>query len=258
MQTNNFEKHLVEKLKNRTVTPSESAWERLSTQLDEEEGKSKKKKFFYLGYAASIVVVVALGVLYNQQEQKQIPIENNKHILTDVDTTNQKTEEEKKTIEKTIIEEGIANNVVQQKSEKRKKLVVIKEDVKKQTILEEQPIKEKVQKEVLKEKHDKTIITKEKHKIPKRIRINADDLLYAVTHSPDEVKAYYAKYNINRKNVLDTIQKQLRKTNLKIDPELILAEVENSIEEADFQENFMNKFKSKLSDVIVAIADRNN
>ncbi|CAM1343660.1 hypothetical protein [Tenacibaculum amylolyticum] len=258
MQTNNFEKHLVEKLKNRTVTPSESAWERLSAQLDEEEGKNKKKKFFYLGYAASILVVVTLGILFTQRKEQE-PIKSNKHILiTNVDTTDSKVKEEKTIKEKITVEKGIADNVIQQESKTRKKLVVIKEDTKKQIVLEEQPIKSEAQKEVVKEEELKEKIIPKKYKTPKRIRVNADDLLYAVTHSPEEVKVYYAKYNINRKNVLDTIQKQLRKSNLKIDPEVILAEVENSIEEADFQENFMNKFKSKLSDVIVAIADRNN
>jgi hypothetical protein len=47
------------------------------------------------------------------------------------------------------------------------------------------------------------------------------------------------------------------RSNLKINPETILAEVEYDLEEADFKQNFMRKFKLKLSDVIVAIADRN-
>ncbi|MDO6744558.1 hypothetical protein Q4553_08235 [Tenacibaculum soleae] len=82
-------------------------------------------------------------------------------------------------------------------------------------------------------------------------------MLFAVTHSQEEVKEYYAKYKINRKDVLDTIRKELIKSNLTINPETILAEVEYDIKETDFEQNFMKKFKSKLSNVIVAIADRN-
>ena len=90
-----------------------------------------------------------------------------------------------------------------------------------------------------------------------RIKVNSNDLLYSVTHSPTEVKAYYAKYNVNREDILKTIKYELKKSNLKVNPNTILAEVERGIDDDLFQNNFMQKLKLKISDIAVAIADRN-
>ena len=79
-----------------------------------------------------------------------------------------------------------------------------------------------------------------------------------MTHSKEEVKAYYAKYNINRDEVLQSIQNQLNKSNFKIDANTILAEVERDIDEDDFQNNFMKSLKKRVSDIASAIASRND
>ncbi len=90
------------------------------------------------------------------------------------------------------------------------------------------------------------------------IKINSDDLLFAVTHNKEEVKTYYAKYNINRDDVLKTIQNQLKESNLKVNPSTILAEVERNIDEDAFQNNFMKSLKKRVTDIASAIASRND
>ena len=82
--------------------------------------------------------------------------------------------------------------------------------------------------------------------------------MYAVTHNKDDVKTYYAKYKINREDVLKTIRKALKKSNIKVDSHLILAEVERTINEDDFQNNFMKSLKRKVSDLAIVIASRND
>jgi ABC-type uncharacterized transport system substrate-binding protein len=94
--------------------------------------------------------------------------------------------------------------------------------------------------------------------INSKIKINANDLLFAVTHTPKEVKAYYAKYNVNREDVLKTIKSELKKSNLKVNPETILAEVERTIDDDVFQNNFLKSLKNKVSDIASAIASRND
>lgn len=259
MQENKFDKHIAEKLKNRELKPSNSAWERMSNQLDESEAKNKKGYFAYIGYAAGIALLISAFVFFtkNDKEQTITPV----IVNIPVDTLQFQPI---KNIEQIPVKEVIVQvekNIVKplKTTPKNKKELFTKEKIIK-------PINADLQKAVVANIYEDTLqktvfpesyYAKAKKSSNTKITINADDLLYAVTHSQEEVKAYYAKYNINRNSILDTIQKQLHKSNLKISPETILAEVEHQINEADFKQNFMQKFKSKLSDVIVAIADRN-
>ncbi|WP_341221634.1 hypothetical protein [Polaribacter atrinae] len=64
MKTNKLDHSIKEKLQNRTINPSASAWERLSVQLDEQPKQKKKGWFFYVGAAASILLLISIGFLF--------------------------------------------------------------------------------------------------------------------------------------------------------------------------------------------------
>jgi len=273
MQTNKIDKQIADKLKNRELTPSVSAWERLSNQLDEQQASKKSNWYKYAGYAASIVLLISVGFTFFTEKA----VENGKEIISNVaidtlelndDKVNVKeiinienalaTKEEKK-VEEKVTKKKIEDRVIKYQQKKNYSIASVNkslrkvEEIKKEDLFKENTIViANADKKVIKET---SVIKKER--VNSRVKVNGDDLLFAVTHSPEEVQEYYAKYKINRKEVLNTIQKELIKSNLKIDPETILAEVELDIEETDFQQNFMNKLKLKLSDVIVAFADRN-
>ncbi len=264
MQTNKIDKHIADKFKGRELKPSVSAWERLSVQLDEEQNKKNWKWFLYLGYAASIALLISIGFLYQGGSNNE-GIINEVIVETFLDELKIKEIDLKEItpIEKAVVkltdtevENKIFYKRVEKKHFKKSKRNVIASVVK-QTI----NVKPIVQKEESKIVSDvfvsSDVIALKKEEFTSRIKINSDDLLFTVTHSAQEVQEYYTKYKINKKSILETIQKELIKSNLRINPETILAEVELDIEEADFQQDFMGKFKSKLSNVIVAIADRN-
>ncbi|SNR16082.1 hypothetical protein [Tenacibaculum jejuense] len=268
MQTDNFDKQIAEKLKNRRLSPSGSAWERLSNQLDEVDQSKRKNKIVVLGYVASILLLVSIGVFYLKGETSNSVEFPKEEIITKTDIKVKENE-----ILETTIKEDIQPVVLAKTDEVEKnKTTTIPVDKTQDIELSQEEFDKKIAFVKAEIKDDKLQITKQEsikdsvitQKIEsvtpttKRIYVNADDLLYAVTHTPEEVKDYYAKYNINRNDIIDTIRYKLRKSNLKIDPEVILAEVESSIDESYYQENFMDKFKSKLSQVIVAIAERNN
>lgn len=266
MSTNRIDNHIAEKLKNRELSPSASSWERLSMQLDEQEKKKKKHKFLYFGYVASFTLLFFLGY---QHFVKTPTIEPKKEIIVQQNVTESPEPTEKSKI-----------NIVNENKKEKKQIAVIKKV--------EEPIKKIQSKNNAIKKEQKTVllnssneiaskvfvneleknISEEKTTIKKTnekkqnkntfIRVNADDLLYAVTHTQEEVKEYYAKNMINRSSLLDTINVNLKKSNLKVNPEIILAEVENEIYNGDeARESFMKKFKIKLSEVIIAFADRN-
>ena len=266
MQTNKIDKHIADKFKDRELKPSASAWERLHVQLDKEHRTKKKKNVIYLSYVASIAMLVSLFFIYQKNNNNKDFIKNT-IVNTSFDSLKMKEVNLK---EISTVKEAIVSLETPKKENKKVatliKKPVLKEENKnlKANTLKQKEATNVVLTNQIKRKESVNAIyasadihASNNKKNTTRVTVNSDDLLFAVTHSSIEVKEYYAKYKIKRAAVLDTIQKELIKSNLKINPAIILAEVEYDIEEADFQENFMKKFKSKVSNVIVAIADRN-
>ncbi|MBA6154994.1 hypothetical protein H3Z83_00450 [Tenacibaculum sp. S7007] len=271
MQTNKIDKQIANKLKNRELKPSVSAWERLSNQLDEQQASKKSIWYKYAGYAASILLLISLGFSFFSEST----VENRKEIISNVtidtlqlnddkvdvkeiiNVENALATKEEKEVEDKVTEKKIEDKVINYQQKKSYSIASVNKSLNRVEEIKKEDVPNQVMIAIADKKVIKETSVIKKEGIKSRVKVNGDDLLFAVTHSPQEVQEYYAKYKINRKEVLNTIQEELIKSNLKIDPETILAEVELDIEETDFQQNFMNKLKVKLSDVIVAFADRN-
>ena len=267
MKTNNIDKVVKQKLENRTFSPSESAWERLSMQLEEQPKKKKTNWVLYTGIAASILLLLTIAIqVFNTNEEVIIP--ENELVIdkADKEIINQKID---KLINEIPKEEAIVKEEVNIKKEKSSKTKNKKFDTNSKVA-----INIPVTKKELENIDEVKSITKTKDELLREaslartenlkrssnatIKINADDLLFAVSHTPKEVRAYYAKYNVDRKDALKTIDKELKKSNLTIDAETMLAEVERSIDEDDFQNNFLNTLKRRVTDLATVIASRND
>ena len=273
MEESKLDRIIREKFQDRNLEPSISSWERMENMLDESEKKSKKNVFYFIGIAASIILLLGIFLKMNTKtvDVNTTPV-NNKIIVT--------APEEKENIEdKILIEKKI--NVEEDIVENTSEIALVKEPVKtikssdkSDKVMEvnlDNPIKvidktfevKKNQESFAAKNTDVPVKLKNLDNLVKpvtkknRIQINGDDLLYAVTHTPTEVKEYYANLKLNRNDVLDSIKFQLKKSNLKINPELILAEVERSIEDDEYEGNFKENLGIKISNIIVAIADRN-
>ncbi|MGG6231226.1 hypothetical protein [Tenacibaculum sp. SDUM215027] len=259
MSSNNIDKHIAEKLKNRELKPSNSAWERLEARLDNQEAIKKKSWFLYVGYAAGFALLVSFGAFYFTDSNSRTPV---KEVIVDtpVDTLKFNNQEIEQLIRNT--DEAVVKNEenTQEKSQlqKKEKIIIV---AKQSTFNEEEMIFKNIQDEKLSKEEvvaevNELIVSKKKE-FNSRVKVNSDDLLFAVTHSTEEVKEYYAKNKVKREDVLKTIEDELKKSNLKIDPNIILAEVERTIDDEEFKGDFMQKLKSKISDIAVAIVDRN-
>ena len=283
MRTNKIDKSIKEKLQNRTFKPSASAWERLSIQLDEQPQQKKRGWFFYIGAAASILLLVAIGIQFSSNKPEEFkpnviivnnPIDTNtidnkidqfiNEIPTEKAIVNTDKVEEKQEVKKSINSNIIADkstSVITTKEKTRKELnkrviankmnnvIPTKEEslVKVVKVSDFHPTNEKIKREKIFKQDPNS-----------SIKINSDDLLFAVTHSSKEVKAYYAKHDLTREDVLKTIKSELKKSNIKVNPNSILAEVERNIGEEDFQNNFIKSIKRRVSDIATAIASRND
>ncbi|WP_417784988.1 hypothetical protein [Tenacibaculum sp.] len=257
MSSNNIDKHIAEKLKNRELKPSNSAWERLETRLDSQEAIKKRNWFLYVGYAAGLALLISFGVIYFIDSDSKTPI---KEVIvnTSIDTlkiNNKGIEEFIKNTDEAVVE--LEENKQKKQSQNKKKTIketkkpILKEEIAFKNIQNEKLPKEEVVAEL-----NEPVIQEKKNSIS-RVKVNSDDLLFSVTHTPSEVKEYYAKHKLKREDVLKTIEDELKKSNLKIDPNTILAEVERTIDDEEFKGDFMQKLKSKISDIAVAIVDRN-
>jgi hypothetical protein len=87
MEPNKFDNHIKSLLESREMQPSEAAWSKLSSRLDEDEKPNHKKWFWLSGLAASIIGVLLLINLYNPIKTqpeivdiKTIEFENTEHI----------------------------------------------------------------------------------------------------------------------------------------------------------------------------------
>lgn len=72
MAPNKFEKYIQEKLRNQEIKPSESAWERISAQLETQQ-RPKKRYYVWYGIAATLLGVLLVSVWYVQQDKVLVP-----------------------------------------------------------------------------------------------------------------------------------------------------------------------------------------
>jgi hypothetical protein len=288
MKEDKIDQEIREKLQGRVIQPSASAWERLSSQLDEVEQKKKRHWFLYVGYAASIALIVSLFFFLTQSDENASDIPENVIVQEEVKTPENDLLKEFKTVpvedqvivdnelETRDLETGRVKNQDTKTQDKLPKKIVPTfkgaEDKaviakKKQPKTPEIDVQKTIQK--LTQKKETVVADIE---IPKgndslfnkqnssnsRISVDSDALLMSVTGTREEIVAYYKKYKIDRAEVLATIEKELKKSSLKVDPKTILAEVEQDVNEENFQNNFYQFIKKRVSTVATAIANRNN
>lgn len=265
MEENKIDQIIKEKFNDRVLTPSGSSWERLESMMDEQKGNSKKKYYHFVSVAASIALLfgVFFGLNTNQLEEIKNKSIEEQIIVTIPENTN----EDKNSLVVEVSDDKQNDNEITLKEAKvDRKNISIKPTITNSSVNKELEIVQVNKKiEPVKNTSEVVAITSEnknvestaENKTNSRIKVNGDDLLFAVTHSPDEVKEYYANLKMKRSDVLDSIKIKLRRSNLEINPEIILAEVERSIEDDAYQGNFKNNLGRKISDIIVAVANRN-
>lgn len=281
METNNIDKIVRDSLENRTIEPSNSSWERLSSQLDIAQEKKRKNWFLYVGYAASVLLLISVGFFMNTDAILE-PITPNTIVTAPIIDT---TKFVKPTLQNTIPTETVIVKTDKLEDKQQQKRTVVKKrkpQIKQANIIENNPIviadnSSAIKKEnriiidsnLLLESVDnstntvaetKIVIPKEAKKIFKQtnIKINSDALLYAVSNPDKDINEFYKKYNVDRNDVLKNIQKELQKVNLNIDANTLLTDVEKKIDEETFKKSFMQVVKGKITGLASAIANRNN
>lgn len=81
MEPNNFEKDFREKLNQRTIEPSDKAWDRLDAMLSVAEVKKPKKKNKWLYIMTSIVGFLLVGTFLFNQKKSTIDMPENTVVV---------------------------------------------------------------------------------------------------------------------------------------------------------------------------------
>jgi hypothetical protein len=258
MNPNKIDTTIREKLQNRTLQPSASAWERLAVQLDEQPKKASKPWLLYSSVAAGILLLISVGLNIILSNDEQVT-PSQEVVIQPIDSSDLKKSMDTK------IDENLPKTLLVQQIDIKKSTP--KKDVKKsfekqqrnENLLAENLVFDSLYKGIETVQHPSNQTKKtDRKETTTSIKINSEDLLYAVTHSPKEVQTYYAKYQVNREDVMRIIKLELKQSNLKLNPETILAEVESTIAEDDFKNNFMQFLKKRVVDIASAIATRND
>jgi len=295
METNNIDKIVKDSLESRTIQPSNSSWERLSSQLNIAQEKKRKNWFLYVGYPASVLLIISVAFFMNTDDVSE-PITPNTIVISQIIDT---VKFVKPTIENTVKTETVLVKVEKslekqpviskrgmiEKSKKHKSTDikvpnVVKEnsiiiianhtiDITKEIqnsakqnsiMIDSNSLLKSVDQTETKVTETTITIPKDKKKLfqQSNIKVNSDALLYAITNPDKDINEFYKKYNINRNDVLKNIQIELNKVNLKIDANTLLTDVEKRIDEETFKKSFMQVVKGKITGLATAIATRNN
>ena len=194
MEPNNFEKDFREKLNNRTIEPSDKAWDRLDAMLSITENKKSKKKNKWFYIAASFVGFLLVGTFFfNQKEQtikvpQSVVVEDNikkesvvKPALNSVDAI--------KTVIASSEQTSVPNSNNKQKSNTTLKnesnqvaesSIIIKNNQEKQSIPNQNQISKNENIDQLLNNSEKAVVAENSAKQKSKVKINADDLLNQV------------------------------------------------------------------------------
>ncbi|MFL3661561.1 MAG: hypothetical protein ACI6PN_07385 [Polaribacter sp.] len=278
METNNTDTNIKQKFAKREIVPSASAWERLSKELDGQPKHKKRGWLLYTGYAATVLILISVGmytfsrnaiadeILENVLVKQEI---DTVQILHKIDKVFNEVPLEKAIVKAVIVKEKLETSILE-KSSVEQSIAEIEADkiLKKEADTPVVTIESKEIRSVVMVEEKKAIFIPIKETIinktttqpilKARIKVNAEELLYAVTNESKYPLTISFERNINRAELLTTIKNELEKSNFQVDPKIILAEVELAIKDDFFQNNFLETIRKSITSFATAAVNRNN
>lgn len=202
MEPNNFEKDFREKLNQRTIEPSNKAWDRLDAMLSIAEEKKPEKSNKWLYVAASVVGILLVGTFFFTQNNnatqtpKKVVIEENtkkdsvlKPVLNNTDPVKTKIAVSENPSMENLNEEEKKSNQISNKTIKNESnqiaesSVIIKNNQEKQSINNQTVIAENTKNsnvDQLLENAENKVVAENSAKPKSKVKVNANDLLNQV------------------------------------------------------------------------------
>ena len=278
METNNTDTNIKQKFAKREIVPSASAWERLSKELDGQPKHKKRGWLLYTGYAATVLILISVGIYTFSRNAIADEILENVLVKQEIDTVQilhkidkvfNEVPLEKAIVKAVIVKEKLETSILE-KSSVEQSIAEIEADkiLKKEADTPVVTIESKEIRSVVMVEEKKAIFIPIKETIinktttqpilKARIKVNAEELLYAVTNESKYPFTISFERNTNRAELLATIKNELEKSNFQVDPKIILAEVELAIKDDFFDNNFLETIRLSITSLATAAVNRNN
>jgi len=236
MEPNNFENDFREKLNQRTIEPSNKAWDRLDAMLSVAENKKPKKSNKWLYIAASIFGFLLIGTIYfNRFEtvgiKRGVPIVLEQKA--DVDTLDKPG----------ILKEDVVNSV-------QKRIISL------HTVVADNKNKTKHSKQLEDKKVKVSIINHSKNDDVAASPENRNQNSTATNKyiSAEKLLAEVSDTKFEPKVPVETIEK--RRKAIAVNPNDLLLNAETELNQS-FRESALDRFNKNLKAVKTAIVNRN-
>lgn len=265
-----FEEHIKEKLEDRRIKPM-AGWERISGQLEMQQGKKRSKRVLWMSIAASLMIGIGLTALFLQEDMKAVdPIvdaSGQANTQEDLEYSNQ---DEPSLIFHNQIEEQIVDVIIPTRRVSQE----TKARLKKQQTLNPKPESYKPQpnrtryQEAVAEQEKHTLGDKTSNPIKDDIKTSIGKDLDITTKASDEVASVDIKESVIDQEIeelllnahREIISKQLLNglNGTALDANALLLDVEYEIDPGTFKDKVFRAIKQEFSKAIEAVANKNN
>jgi hypothetical protein len=234
MEPNNFEKDFREKLNQRTIEPSDKAWDRLDAMLSIAEEKQSKRKNKWLYIAASVVGFLLVGTFFFNQ-QKSVLEGSKKEVV----------------IEETVKKDSVMKPITNDRSPIQEQIVMSEKEVPHQG---DKPQKKQQQ------NYNQSLINKSNQVTESSIikKINQEK---QASNNQTEIAQMSKNENVDQ--LLESAEKSVvaensfkPKSKIKINANDLLNQVDGELE-LSFRERVITKVNKNFQTVKVALANRN-
>lgn len=223
---NNIENQFRDKLNQRTIEPSDKAWDRLDAMLSVAEKKKPKRGWLWM--AASIGVLFTVGSLFFKNNSENITLHNDNDLVVEENYSEE-------ILPDATIQENVTDDFVSEQD-----LTVQKIEPNKQNVLNDtfsiRQLNRNFQQLALEENKTESIATSENYN-KDNVYLTADELLSSVE---------------------ETNNKSKDKPKVEVDYRFLLSQSEYEVEER-YRKKAIDRFlQKKYEDVRVVISNKNH
>ncbi|MGO4920612.1 hypothetical protein [Maribacter spongiicola] len=249
METDKFEKHIKAKLQEREIHPSENAWSKISSELNDDTAK-KKPVYLWMGVAASVVVLIGVALFYfnGSDVVNDIPVE-----IVDI--------EKEDTLEEVIAKEPVTF--------KEEQVVLVETNTKAESVaveIEKYKIPEVQENKTLNDAVEIAVVENVSSEKTTSKLIISDEIINskiaAIVAQVDVLEQNSAVTDAEVDSLLKRAQDEILRdrifnTDKSVDAMALLTEVEEELDQS-FRDQIFNSLKAGFIKVRTAVADRNN